>query len=308
MTFNRLRVGVRYLALLILAACVSSVSLNAQSTTQGSIAGSVLDSSEAVVPGATVNIVNAATGFTVNLVADSSGYFKAPLLEPGKYTVSISSPNFAKYRAEDVLVVVGQVTTLEPRLAVASASTEVIVTEQAPVMNLESPDFSDTLNAKAMQNIPINNRRWSALALTTPGVTVDTSGYGLVSIRGVSTLLNNVEIEPGADDNQAFFAEERGRTREAYSTAGKAPYGSSLLTPAYIPLNTAAPPVASSLRLPRAAPTSFTVRLTSMTAKAIGTPSMTLRSLQPSPTAPRPKRTSSPRTCARSTASPPAGR
>ena len=56
----------------------------------------------------------------MNLVADSSGYFKAPLLEPGKYIVSISSPNFAKYRAEDVLVVVGQVTTLEPRLAVAS--------------------------------------------------------------------------------------------------------------------------------------------------------------------------------------------
>ena len=88
-------------------------------------------------------------------------------------------------------------------------------------MNLESPDFSDTLNAKAMQGIPINNRRWSALALTTPGVTVDTSGYGLISVRGISTLLNNVEID-GADDNQAFFAEERGRTREAYSTAGSA--------------------------------------------------------------------------------------
>jgi outer membrane receptor protein involved in Fe transport len=221
MTFNRVRLGVRYLALLILAACVSSITLNSQSTTQGSIAGTVLDSSEAVVPGATVNIVNAATGFTVNQVADSSGYFKAPLLEPGRYIVSISSPNFAKYRAEDVVVVVGQVTSLEPRLAVASAATEVVVTEQAPVMNLESPDFSDTLNAKAMQNIPINNRRWSALALTTPGVTVDTSGYGLVSIRGVSTILNNVEID-GADDNQAFFAEERGRTREAYSTAGSA--------------------------------------------------------------------------------------
>ncbi len=72
-----------------------------------------------------------------------------------------------------------------------------------------------------LQSIPINNRRWSALALTTPGVTVDTSGYGLISVRGISTLLNNVEID-GADDNQAFFSEERGRTREAYSTAGSA--------------------------------------------------------------------------------------
>ena len=221
MTLNKLRLCVRCLAILILAACFSSISLNAQSTTQGSIAGSVLDSSGAAIPGAAVSIQRTATGFTINLVSDSSGFFKAPLLEPGSYTVSITAPNFAKYRADDVTVVVGQVTTLLPHLAIASSSAEVVVTEQAPVMNLESPDFSDTLNAKAMQGIPINNRRWSALALTTPGVTVDTSGYGLISVRGISTLLNNVEID-GADDNQAFFAEERGRTREAYSTAGSA--------------------------------------------------------------------------------------
>ncbi|MGB8029124.1 MAG: TonB-dependent receptor [Terracidiphilus sp.] len=221
MTFNRLRLGVRYLALLILAACVSSISLNAQSTTQGSIAGTVEDASGAVVPSAAIHIQNVATGFSLNLVADSSGYFKAPLLEPGKYTVAIASPNFAKYRADDVLVVVGQVTSLQPHLAIASASTEVVVTEQAPVMNLESPDFTDTLSTKAIQGVPINNRRWSSLAMSTPGVVADTSGFGLVSIRGISTVLNNVEID-GADDNDAFYSEERGRTREAYSTSGSA--------------------------------------------------------------------------------------
>ena len=221
MTFNKLRLVLCCLALIILAAGFSSISLNAQSTTQGSIDGTVLDSSGAVVPDAPVDIVRSATGFTVDLKSDSSGYFKAPLLEPGTYTVSISAPNFAKYRADNVIVLVGQVTSLEPRLAVASSATEVIVTEQTPVMNLQSPDFSSTLNTTALQNIPINNRRWSALALSTPGVVVDTSGYGLISVRGISTLLNNVEID-GADDNQAFFSEERGRTREAYSTAGSA--------------------------------------------------------------------------------------
>ena len=90
MTFNRIRLVLCCLALFILAVCVSSASLNAQSSTQGSITGSVLDSSEAVVPGANVSIVNLATGFTVNLVTDSSGYFKAPLLEPGRYTVTIT--------------------------------------------------------------------------------------------------------------------------------------------------------------------------------------------------------------------------
>ncbi len=79
-------------------------------------------------------------------------------------------------------------TSLEPRLAVASSSAEVVVTEQTPIMNLESPDFTDTLNTTAMQNIPINNRRWSSLAMSTPGVVSDTSGFGLVSVRGISTV------------------------------------------------------------------------------------------------------------------------
>jgi Carboxypeptidase regulatory-like domain/TonB dependent receptor/TonB-dependent Receptor Plug Domain len=221
MTLHRIRLSILCLALLSVAAFTGSTASYAQSTTQGAISGSVLDSSGAVIPGATITITNNATNFTVKLVADASGFFKAPLLEPGAYTVSIAAPSFANYRADNVVVVVGQDTGLEPRLAVASSSAEVIVTEQSPVMNLESPDFTATLNTQALQNVPINNRRWSSLAMTTPGVVSDSNGYGLVSIRGVSPLLNNVEID-GADDNQAFFSEERGRTREAYSTSGNA--------------------------------------------------------------------------------------
>ena len=89
------------------------------------------------------------------------------------------------------------------------------------MLNLESPDFSATLNTKALQQIPINNRRWSSLAMTTPGVVSDSNGFGLVAVRGISPILNNIEID-GADDNQAYYAEERGRTREAYSTTGAA--------------------------------------------------------------------------------------
>ncbi|MDR3724331.1 MAG: TonB-dependent receptor [Terracidiphilus sp.] len=221
MLINRIRYGLFCLAILSLAVCLGTIKSNAQSTTQGSIAGTVEDPSGAVLPGAAITILNDATGFKVTLTADSNGFFKAPLLEPGTYTVTISATGFAGYKAQRVSVLVGQVTTLLPHMALASSSSEVIVTDQTPVVNLESPDFSGTLNTVAMQNIPINNRRWSSLAMTTPGVVSDANGYGMVSVRGISTLLNNVEID-GADDNQAFFAEERGRTREAYSTSGNA--------------------------------------------------------------------------------------
>lgn len=221
MTTKLIRPGIVCLALVVLAAFFRTAPLAAQSTTQGSIAGTVVDPTGAAVPGAAVTLQDLATNFTTSLATDTSGYFKAPLLEPGSYSVSINAQGFAAFRADSVTVVVGQVTTILPHLSVASSSASVVVTEQAPVMNLESPDFSATLSPTALQSIPINNRRWSSLAMTTPGVVSNADGYGLISIRGVSPLLNNVEID-GADDNQAFFSEERGRTREAYSTSGSA--------------------------------------------------------------------------------------
>lgn len=221
MISNRIRLGIFCLTFFIFAALSTTSALNAQSTTQGSIAGTVVDPTGAIVGNATVTIQNLATDFTTSLVTDSSGYFKAPLLEPGTYSVAISAQGFASYRADSVVVLVGQVTTVLPHLSVASASSSVVVTEQTPVMNLESPDFSGTLNQQSLQSIPINNRRWSSLAMTTPGVVSDSNGYGLVSVRGTNPLLNNVEID-GADDNSAFWAEERGRTREAYSTSANA--------------------------------------------------------------------------------------
>ncbi|MGO9638073.1 MAG: carboxypeptidase regulatory-like domain-containing protein, partial [Terracidiphilus sp.] len=221
MTLNRIRKSLICLMILTLAVCLGAVALNAQTSTQGSISGSVLDPSGAVVPGVAVTIHNMGTNAEIKLTADASGFYKAPLLEPGTYRVTFVATGFETYRAENVIVQVGQPTDVSPRLTVGASTTSVEVTELAPVLNLESPDFQGALNARALQSIPINNRRWSALALTTPGVTVDTAGYGLISVRGISTLLNNVEID-GADDNQAFFSEERGRTREAYSTAGSA--------------------------------------------------------------------------------------
>jgi hypothetical protein len=192
-----------------------------QSTSQGAIAGTVEDATNAVVPGASVTIHNNGTNAEQHLTADSSGYFNAPLLEPGTYTVTIGAPSFEAYQASQVTVQVGQLTTLQPRLKPGMASQVVQVTAEAPVLNFESPDFASNLNKEALENIPVNNRRWSSLAMTTPGVVSDSNGFGLVSVRGISPILNNVLID-GADDNQAYYAEERGRTREAYSTSASA--------------------------------------------------------------------------------------
>jgi len=208
-------------ALLFSVAGMAAGTVLAQSTTQGAIGGTVFDKTDATVPKASITIHNDGTNAELHLTADDSGYFKAPLLEPGTYSVTVSSPGFSQYRATTVIVQVGQLTTVEPHLAAGSSTETVQVTADVPVLNFESPDFTSNLNKNALDNLPVNNRRWSSLALTTPGVVSDSNGYGLVSVRGISPILNNVLID-GADDNQAYYSEERGRTREAYSTSQSA--------------------------------------------------------------------------------------
>ncbi|QHN05227.1 TonB-dependent receptor [Granulicella sp. WH15] len=212
----------RKLSSLVLSGCSIFVAATsfAQSSTQGAIGGTVFDTTNSAVPKAAITIHNNGTNAEVKLTTDDSGFFKAPLLEPGIYVVTVGASGFSSYR-DQVTVQVGQLTNIIPHLIAGGASESVEVSADVPVLNFESPDFSSNINQKALEDIPVNNRRWSALALLTPGVTVDSSGFGLISVRGISTILNNIEID-GADDNQAYFAEERGRTREAYSTSGSA--------------------------------------------------------------------------------------
>jgi hypothetical protein len=215
MMFNRIHKMLTVAALAIAGVCSAA----AQSTTQGSISGTVFDATGAAIPNATVVIHSNGTNADLTIKVGSSGDFRAPQLAPGTYTVTVSAPNFTSQKTSGVVVQVNEVTALEPHLATGSAGSETVeVTAVMPVLRFDSPEFGGHLDNKEIENIPINNRRWSSLALTTPGVTNDNSGFGLLSFRGIPSVLNNVQID-GVDDNQAFFSEERGRTRAGYSTA-----------------------------------------------------------------------------------------
>jgi outer membrane receptor protein involved in Fe transport len=208
-------------ALALLLGCTllsgPSLRLHAQSTTEGAIGGTVEDQSGAAVAGAAVAVHNDDTNAETHATANDSGSFKADQLTPGTYTVTITAPNFETFIARAVTVALGQQTEILPHLTAGGSTQVVEVSGQAPLLNFENPDFSSNLQQAPIDNLPLNGLRWSTLALLTPGVVSDSSGFGLLSIRGTSPLLNNVEID-GADDNQAFFSEERGRTREGYST------------------------------------------------------------------------------------------
>ena len=201
----------------MMAALALSASMLAQSTTEGAIGGTVYDAGGAVVPRAAVVVHNNGTNAEKTVTTDSSGYYRANLLPPATYTVTVNSQGFAAYKAENVVVQVGNLTDVSPRLGVAGTAETVSVTGETPEINTSSADFAPVVNTVEVQNLPINGGRWSDFSLLTPTVLNNSSGFGLISVRGISVLLNNNTVD-GADNNQAFFSEERGRTRAGYST------------------------------------------------------------------------------------------
>ena len=208
----------RVFALLILLGTVITPASRAQTAVDGAVGGTVVDASNAIVGGATVTVVNNATNAEQTAKADSAGYFRVIHLQPGTYSVTIDAPGFEPYKSVDATVEVGLLTTIDAHMQVGSTSQTIEVTGAAPLVNTTNPDFAGIIDQKVLHDLPVSNYRWSSYALLTPGVVNDSNGYGLLSFRGQSTLLNNVTID-GTDDNQAFFSEERGRTRAGYSTA-----------------------------------------------------------------------------------------
>jgi hypothetical protein len=187
----------------------------AQSTTTGSIGGVVSNPNKEVVPGASVTVKNTGTNKEDTATTDDTGRFKVANLQPGTYFVTVNASGFSPMTSENVVVEVGRETSLEVALSVGPVTGSVDVSAEAPVINTQQQDFSSNINQTSINELPINGRRWSNFALLTPGAVPDGT-FGLISFRGISGLLNNNTID-GGDNNQAFFAEERGRTRISYS-------------------------------------------------------------------------------------------
>lgn len=194
----------------------STVAL-AQGAATGAISGKVTDPGGLAVPGAQVLVRFAATGAERQATTTDAGVYAVQFLIPGVYTLIVTKDGFAEFRRENLTVEVGRVSVVDVQLGLAGVAETVIATATAPVITTDRQDVTTNITADAIQNLPISGRRWSNLVLTTPGANPD-GGFGLISFRGISGLLNNNMVD-GANNNQAFFSEEKGRTRIAYSTS-----------------------------------------------------------------------------------------
>ncbi|MGB9029484.1 MAG: carboxypeptidase regulatory-like domain-containing protein [Acidobacteriaceae bacterium] len=135
--------------------------------------------------------------------------YVAPFLQPGHYTVRVSANGFATIEKAGLVLTVGQTLTVDASLPPASVSSQVLVTSEEPLLDTEKTEVSQSLDEQIISNLPVNGRRWDNFVLLTPNVAPD-GNSGLISYRGVSGLYNSNQVD-GANNDQAFFSEARGR-------------------------------------------------------------------------------------------------
>ncbi|MDQ3179927.1 MAG: carboxypeptidase-like regulatory domain-containing protein [Acidobacteriota bacterium] len=181
------KISIKFLAATIFCLVLGIGHIFAQSTVAGRINGKVVDQQGSLIPNTIVTDTNVGTNKSEAADAKSDAPYRLINLQSGIYTIEVATQGFANFKAENVVVEVGKLTTINASLGVGGTSIEVTV--DAPVVNAISQDFNN-IDKTAINELSLNGRRVSNFVLLTPGVAPD-EDFGLISYRGISGLLNN---------------------------------------------------------------------------------------------------------------------
>jgi Carboxypeptidase regulatory-like domain len=194
-------------ALVVLTvACLLPAKALAQGETTSAIVGQVRDTTDAVLPGATVTITNHDTGLKRSARTDDAGRFNFPQLKPGTYSVRTEAPGFDPGQNDNVISGLGQKQTVDFTLKVARSSEAVEVSSEAPIINPENANTSTTLTAPALENLPNPGGDLTYPLQFAPGALINTAGssndfvgssngYGNVEFNGLPALSNGYIVD-----------------------------------------------------------------------------------------------------------------
>lgn len=154
----------------LFAACIlASVALHAQQAT-GSIVGTVVDPSGALMPGAQVTVTETATKRSQTVQTNGGGEYQVPYLVPGDYTLTCERSGFQKSVISHVILEVSQTVRVDFHLKVGTASQSVEVAADAAQLQTESTALGETINRQTTEDLPLNGRSFAQLAQLVPGV------------------------------------------------------------------------------------------------------------------------------------------
>lgn len=179
-------------------------SLSRAQATNGTIAGTIVDSTGAAIPEATVTATDVQTNIKRSVTTNKSGGYRIESVQPGTYKVVVTAPSFSTTTIERTEVSASIVTSVNATLGVGSINSTVEVSAMTAGLRTDSGELSDTITLQEVSNLPITSLNPYALATTLPGVTTVTAGDFTngtsFSVNGNRPRGNNFLIE-GAENN-----------------------------------------------------------------------------------------------------------
>jgi hypothetical protein len=145
--------------------------LPAAAQQRGSIAGRIVDSSDAALPGVTVTIVDQRTGFERTVVSAGNGAYQVTNLEPGTYTITAELAGFATLKRVDLLLSPGAALSVDLTMQVGGLQEQVTVTGESPLVQTSSNQIGGSLTSREIEDVPSNFRNFTALTQLIPGIT-----------------------------------------------------------------------------------------------------------------------------------------
>lgn len=169
-----------------------SVVASAQFDT-GTIAGTVTDSTGAVVAHATIAITNVGTSNRRTLQTNTAGGFVASALPFGTYVITANQSGFAESKSQQIVLNVGAIVHVNLVMNVAAATQTVEVTGTSTTVDTASSTTGTTLNSTQISNLPINGRDVSDFLEIAPG-SVGSTGYFQGSVNGLENIFTGLNI------------------------------------------------------------------------------------------------------------------
>jgi hypothetical protein len=195
----------------IATALVFSFAAHAQ-TSRGTVAGTVLDQSGALVRGARVGLTGIDTGVKLSTVSNDSAVYRFDAVDLGVFELEVSHPGFRDFRGAGIKVEANRTTTFDPRLEVGAAETKIEVSAESTEMLVkDSPLRGGNFQPREVRDLPLLFLNPISLARTLPGAT-DAAGSSIVSgvantggfsINGQRPRANNYMLD-GTDNNEVW--------------------------------------------------------------------------------------------------------
>src|SRR6266404_2229707 len=220
------RVQLPALCLLVFAVCFCPSSY-AQSST-ATLSGTVEDQKGALVPGASIALINADQGSQRLATTNSEGTFIFPLLPPGRYSVTATREGFGPVEMKDVVLNVNDQVALKIHLNVGTVTQAVQIVDGASLID-QSPAVGTTVDRNFVQNLPLNGRSFQSLISLTPGVAIarvsSPLSPGQFSVNGQRSNANyftvdGVSANVGASNTSFVGPEGAGSLPSLTSTGG----------------------------------------------------------------------------------------